>query len=190
MVDLSNFTHTKAINLLKMTKTEIIAQLTNKHEALIKLIIGLDNADFVKSKAGKWSAGQHLDHIARAINPITIGLFFPKFLIKLFLGKANRPSKTYKEVVQKYKDNLALGGVASGRFVPKTIGIDQKDKLHKTILKLVDILILQINDCTENELDTIIFPHPLLGRITLREMMYFTIYHAEHHQNIVIRDLK
>ena len=173
-----------------MNKTEIIAQLTSKHEAFIKLVIGLDNADFVKSKNGKWSAGQHLDHIIRAINPITIGLFFPLFLIKLFLGKANRPSKTYKELVQKYNDKLATGGVASGRFVPKIITIDKKDNLHKRILKVVDILILQINDCDENELDTIIFPHPLLGKITLREMMYFTIYHVEHHQNIIIRDLK
>lgn len=168
-----------------MNKTEIIAQLTSKHEAFIKLVIGLSDADFVRSNNGKWSAGQHLDHIIRAINPITIALFFPQFLIKLFFGKANRPSKTYEELVQKYNAKLALGGVASGRFVPKTITIDKKDNLHKRILKEVDILTLQINDCTENELDTMIFPHPLLGKITLREMMYFTIHHVEHHQNLI-----
>ncbi len=168
-----------------MNKTEIIAQLTSKHEAFVKLVMGLSDADFVKSNNGKWSAGQHLEHIIKAINPITVALFFPQFLIKLFLGKANRPSKTYPELVQKYKDKLALGGVASGRFVPKIITIDQKDNLHKRILKEIDILILQINDCIENELDTIIFPHPLLGKITLREMMYFTIHHVEHHQNLI-----
>jgi hypothetical protein len=24
-------------------------------------------------------------------------------------------------------------------------------------------------------------PHPLLGKITAREMIYFTVYHSEHH---------
>ena len=172
-----------------MNKTEIIAQLTSKHEVFIKLVIGLNDTDFVRSKNGKWSAGQHLDHIIRAINPITLGLILPFFLLKLFFGKANRPSKTYEELVQKYKDKLALGGVASGRFVPTTITVEERDSLHKRILKVVDSLILQISYCNENELDTIILPHPLLGKITLREMMYFTIYHVENHQNIIIRDL-
>lgn len=173
-----------------MNKTEIIAQLTSKHEVFIKLIIGLNDTDFIKSNNGKWSAGQHLDHIIRAINPITLGLILPFFFLKLFFGKANRPSKTYKEFVQKYKDKLALGGAASGRFIPKNITVEQRDNLHKRILKVVDSLILQISYCTESELDIIIFPHPLLGKVTLREMMYFTIYHVEHHQNIIIRDLK
>ena len=42
-----------------MNKTEIIAQLTRKHEVFIKLVIGLNDTDFVKSKNGKWSSGQH-----------------------------------------------------------------------------------------------------------------------------------
>lgn len=25
-------------------------------------------------------------------------------------------------------------------------------------------------------------PHPLLGKLTLREMMFFTIYHVQHHE--------
>jgi hypothetical protein len=33
----------------------------------------------------------------------------------------------------------------------------------------------------EEDLDTIRLPHPLLGKITAREMIYFTLYHAKHH---------
>ena len=36
---------------------------------------------------------------------------------------------------------------------------------------------------SEDEIDTYILPHPLLGKLTIREMIYFTIYHVEHHQN-------
>jgi hypothetical protein len=33
----------------------------------------------------------------------------------------------------------------------------------------------------EAKLDNFIAPHPLLGKITLRELCYFTIYHTQHH---------
>jgi hypothetical protein len=33
----------------------------------------------------------------------------------------------------------------------------------------------------EKDLDTIRMLHPLLGKITAREMIYFTVYHSEHH---------
>jgi len=34
----------------------------------------------------------------------------------------------------------------------------------------------------EPQPDAYIAPHPLLGKITLRELVYFTIYHTGHHQ--------
>jgi hypothetical protein len=34
---------------------------------------------------------------------------------------------------------------------------------------------------TEKDLDNYLAKHPLLGRITLRELCYFTIFHTEHH---------
>lgn len=41
------------------------------------------------------------------------------------------------------------------------------------------------NKTTENKLDNYLARHPLLGRVTLRELCYFTIYHTEHHLNII-----
>jgi hypothetical protein len=38
---------------------------------------------------------------------------------------------------------------------------------------------------TEDDLDNYLVKHPLLGRITLRELCYFTIYHTQHHLNII-----
>jgi hypothetical protein len=39
-------------------------------------------------------------------------------------------------------------------------------------------------------LDLLILPHPLLGKLTLREMLYFTLYHVEHHEKQVLENLK
>jgi len=38
---------------------------------------------------------------------------------------------------------------------------------------------------SEAALDKYILPHPLLGKLTLREMLYFTAYHVAHHKQLV-----
>jgi hypothetical protein len=42
---------------------------------------------------------------------------------------------------------------------------------------------------TEMDLDRCRLPHPLLGKITVREMLFFTLYHYEHHWAIVAERL-
>jgi len=46
---------------------------------------------------------------------------------------------------------------------------------------LVKTLVLQIEKHSESELDQMILPHPLLGKLTLREMACFAAYHVAHH---------
>jgi hypothetical protein len=84
---------------------------------------------------------------------------------------------------------LQKGGRATGRFVPKEVVISQKPKLLLLLKDTIDKLYLQLTNFSEQDLDTIILPHPLLCKITLREMMYFTIYHVKHHHEIIKRDL-
>ena len=57
-------------------------------------------------------------------------------------------------------------------------------------MKKIERLVLNINNYSEQQLDTFILPHPLLGKVTLREMMYFTIYHAEHHLKQAIKNAR
>jgi len=50
----------------------------------------------------------------------------------------------------------------------------------------MDKLIIAIEKkSTDTQLDQYIAPHPLLGKITLRELGYFTIYHTQHHLAII-----
>lgn len=52
-------------------------------------------------------------------------------------------------------------------------------------------LITAINkNWSDPQLDQYLAPHPLLGKLTLRELGYFTIYHTEHHLNIIKERLK
>ncbi|HLG40078.1 MAG TPA: DinB family protein [Chitinophagaceae bacterium] len=173
-----------------MTKEEIRNKLQDRHHAFVNLIVSLNDHDFLFAPDRKWCAGQQLDHIYRSVSALNRGLALPKFIIKLFVGKANRSSKDYDALVAKYKSKLDAGGRATGRFVPRPVQPGQKMVLKEKLLKAVESLCHKIDRYNEKELDYYILPHPLLGKLTLREMLYFTIYHAEHHQNNALRNLE
>ena len=174
-----------------MTKNEIIEKLLLNHQKFTSYIAALDETSFMFSLNNeKWTAGQQADHIHRSLLPLKMILSLPKWLTKLSFKKANRPSKSYEALVNKYTQKLEAGGRASGRFIPLPIPWLQKAFLCNKIEKVVTALCASLNKYSEEEMDIIVLPHPLLGRLTLREMMYFTIHHVEHHHKSTFRNLE
>ena len=56
---------------------------------------------------------------------------------------------------------------------------------ESALLREVEALCSRLERMDEKQLDAYLLPHPLLGKLTLREMLYFTIYHVEHHGRLV-----
>lgn len=166
-------------------KSQIISALNENINAFNNYITSLTKEQFEASPNGKWSAGQNLDHLIRAIKPLHLAYGLPKFVLRIMFGKTNRPSKTYDELVAKYKIKLAAGGKASGPFIPPFISFEKKDELIKKYDDQKQKLISKIEKQNEKDLDEYILPHPLLGKVTLREMLYFTIHHNEHHLELL-----
>ena len=162
-------------------KPQIISALNDRVDAFNSYIGPLNKEQFEAMPNGKWSAGQNLDHLVRAIKPLQLAYGLPRFVLTILFGRTNRPSKTYDELVTKYKTKLAAGGKASGPFIPPAVRFEQKDELIKRYSLQKQKLISKIEKQSEPDLDKYILPHPLLGKVTLREMLYFTIYHNEHH---------
>jgi len=173
-----------------MTKTEIIFLLADNHKKFIGQFEPMDERQFFISINNKWNSGQQLDHIIRSVQPVVLAFALPLVLLRLFFGKANRPSRSYEALVEKYHAKLAKGGMASGRFVPKGLSFPEKQTAIKKLQALVRRLNKKIETRTEEELDIYLLPHPLLGKLTLREMLYFTAYHAEHHRENMIKNLE
>ncbi len=165
-----------------MKQNEIILQLNQNHSSYIDFIYSLDDLQFVQTQQGKWSAGQQLEHIYLSIKPLTQALLLPSFLLRLLFGKANRPSRKYEVVVEKYKEKLANGGRATKKYIPSVVSNNKKEELIKKLQHRIYKLTSLIRRFEEEELDTLILPHPLLGKLTLREMLYFTMYHVKHHE--------
>lgn len=164
-----------------MNKQQIIEKLTADHRLFTDYVSSLSEEDFLTAPNGKWSAGQQLDHIFRGVSPVKLALTLPKFVPKLIFGTANRSSRNYDQLVEKYQGKLAAGSKAGGRFLPAVISFDQRTRLTGNLTNAVAGLNKRVEKLSEDDLDKYILPHPILGKLTMREMLYFTIYHAGHH---------
>lgn len=165
-----------------MDKATIITKLDRNYSGFADFVGPMPEADFVFSLNGeKWSAGQQADHLCRSLAPLNKGLKAPEFVLKTMFGKSDHPSATYDELVARYREALSAGGSAPEPFRPDAIAFEEKDRIVEELRQQVETLCRNIEKFDEEKLDLLVLPHPLLGKLTLREMFYFTIYHAEHH---------
>lgn len=164
--------------------------MRENHQKFVEFIAGLSESDFMFAPENKWTAGQQLDHIVRGVAPLKTALILPNFIPKLLFGKADRDSMSYEDLVKTYQTKLAEGGRATGRFVPAEIRFAERKSLTDKLLNLVNSLCKNVESFNEGQLDEFYLPHPLLGKLTLREMLCFTIYHVEHHHKNALKNLE
>ena len=168
-----------------MNKGELQQNLVKHYAGFVEYINSMSQDEVNISYNGKWSPVKQVDHLVRSVAPVRLALTIPSFILRIFFGSANRPSRKYDELVAKYHAKLQAGGRASGRFLP-----DKKPKqalkLTTQLTHLIQSLNQKVESFSEEQLDTLILPHPLLGKLTLREMLYFTIYHVQHHHQQVL----
>lgn len=63
-------------------KPEIIVALDEKIIAFTNFIAELNKEEFEATPNGKWSAGQNLEHLIRAIQPLQQAYGLPKFVLR------------------------------------------------------------------------------------------------------------
>ena len=174
-----------------MEKQQIINNIIDNHNTFISKLKSLSDDDFGRKPGNKWSAGQQLDHIIKSVKPVDMALGLPVFVLKMKFGVANRPSRSFEGLVEKYQNALKKNGdfEIPSDFAPAEITIDERDKGFEKLNKLVQKLCKRLVKFSEAELDKYILPHPLIGKVTLREMLHFTAYHALHHERQILENL-
>ncbi len=170
-----------------MEKETIIDLLEEKHQQLFNWLENQTEDSFQKGPEGKWTTGQHIVHLVDSIKQVNKALSIPKFLLKYKFGVANREVRSYNEVTERYQNklsenqdrarefNIAVTTPTKKRFqqLLSTLQIQNKKLQYKT------------KRCKNNDLDTLILPHPLMGKMPIREIIMWTAYHTEHHTNIL-----
>jgi len=173
-----------------MNKEQISQQLASHYASFAAYINSLSDAGYNHSRPGKWSAAQQLNHMVLSVKPLAQVSAMDKAMIAASFGTTNAAGRSYNDLLTAYLDKLHAGGRAPERFVPAAEPALSRTELTGEMSRLVGQLRNNLATFTEQELDTLQLPHPLLGNITFREMMYNAIYHVQHHHAQTEQNLK
>ena len=172
-------------------KDELVASFETLARTDAQFWGGLDPEVFVAPIGTAWSPADNVRHLSKSTKPVARALRLPKIVPALLFGRASARSRSYAEVVQAYRAVLAGGGTA-GRFAPSgppeftDAAVYQRESVARWSAE-VTRLAGAIEGWSESALDTYRLPHPLLGKLTVREMLMFTLYHNQHHLYVVAR---
>ena len=173
-----------------MNRKEILSRLVENHKVFIEYMQSLPEEDFTYSlNDEKWTAGQEMKHIIWSVDKLANALLLPKFVMKIKFGTANRPSRTYDVQINKLKTGLeAIGD--SYRIELEPVPYEKRATQINKLEKSIALLCHRARKYSEANLDYYILPHPLMGKMTIRELLYFTTYHVLHYKENSIRNLK
>lgn len=151
-----------------------------------------DTAAFFRRIGASWSPAETVRHLSKSTRPVAKALAMPKLVLRFMFGRARRPSMTYDAFCDRYRQALSEGGQA-GRFAPSERTESDLEAWRKTIMaefaQASGALRKSIARWPDRKLDRLLLPHPLLGKLTVREMLFFTLYHQRHHIAVVKRHL-
>ena len=146
---------------------------------------GMSSDAYFAPIADGWSPSDHVRHLVKSNRPVAMALGIPRFVLRLRFGAAKAPSKRYSELVATYREALG-GGLKAGTYAPAPLSaarqtpVQREESLAFLDTSLRD-LIAQAGRWSERALDRLRIPHPGLGPLTVREMLFFTLYHNTHH---------
>ena len=174
-----------------MDKESIASLIDEKHQTLINWLTVQDDEKWEEGPEGKWTTGQHTLHLLQAIKPLNTALSLPKFILRYKFGKANREVRDYDTVIIRYQERLktlpkgATFGPSKNMKVPK---LADKQYLLNRLQVESKKLQYKTRKMSDKSLDMLILPHPLMGKMIVREILMWTPYHVEHHTNQLIKN--
>ena len=156
--------------------TEAFADLFAKISAGLKSIPNPNE----KPENGSWSIREEFEHMVRSGRMVASALKQPKLILRSF-GKPNRPLRDYDATFQRYEERLAtLTADPKSPAFPREGG-DEMEKLLIQWDEIGEKFAKRLQKWSEKDLDNYLLPHPLMGKILVREMLFFTHFHSLHH---------
>lgn len=148
---------------------------------------------FLEPIGDAWSPAENVRHLSKSMRAVSQGLRLPRWLLWLAFRGGRGVSRGYEEMRQVYLDRLARGASA-GRFAPSRAPVPADPEAERARIMgahaaAVHDLAALVRRWPDAALDRRRLPHPLLGPLTVREMLAFTLYHNRHHMEVVRRRL-
>ncbi|MFK7832687.1 MAG: DinB family protein [Winogradskyella sp.] len=173
-----------------MHKDDIADLIEAKHVELIAWLEHQTAESWTQGPANKWTAGQQALHLLQSIVPLNNALSMPKFLLRFKFGRANRPSKTYDDLVKRYHERLLekKGETFKGSRNMKIPPLSDKQYILNRLQTEHKKLQYKTKRISDRNLDLLVLPHPLMGKMPIREIIMWTTCHVDHHTEILKRN--
>ncbi|PCJ65236.1 MAG: hypothetical protein COA58_10275 [Bacteroidetes bacterium] len=167
------------------SKTEITTSFQTKWAEVESLIAGMADDKFVaKPDPEVWSIAEEFDHVVKSAAAVSSAMKVSPFILKWKFGKPNRDIRNYDECFNRYHEKLASvrgKAVAPSPFISEEGKSFNKDSMLNHWGMTGNKLEKHIRKWSDNNLDKVLIPHPLLGKMMVREILFFTHFHTEHH---------
>ncbi len=162
-------------------KASIIKAWQQANDRLVALVQPLDSSLWAKQEGEKWSIAGQVEHLFLSANPVSSALKFPKGMLEAKFGRYEGEQPEYDALYQRYCRELAE---IKGKFVnpiPPSAEAKSSAEILESWAMIRAKIPQRLENWTEEELDQYILPHPLLGKLSVRGMLFFTIMHTDHH---------
>lgn len=166
-------------------KASIVAALERLDGEIADFFEALSVEELMAPQGEAWSPCGHLVHLNKSVSAVTGALRLPRLLLALRFGRLREGSADFEGVRRRYLEALDRG-VQAGRFGPS----DRPDTLSAEARRGRTLgrwrraggeLRGAVRRWTEEDLDRYQLPHPAMGKMTVREVLFFTVYHNAHH---------
>lgn len=170
-----------------MHKDDIADLIEAKYAELITWLEQQPEESWSLGPEGKWTTGQHTLHLLQSIIPLNNALSMPKFLLRYKYGMANRPFRDYNALVKRYHERLmeAEGNTSRPSKHIKSPKLSDKQYLLNRLQTEHKKLQYKTRRISDKNLDLLVLPHPLMGKMPVREIIMWSACHVEHHTAIL-----
>jgi hypothetical protein len=117
-------------------KDELFAALKDSNQRAANWFLEIPASDFFTRKGEVWSHSDNLDHMIKAVKPITKALKLPKITLQAMFGKSEKTSISFEELCRQYREEIAKGGQASARYLPEQKSpVDNAEEEKRNLLE-------------------------------------------------------
>ncbi len=167
------------------TRSEILASLQRLHRESQAFVSTLTEAEFFAPQGEKWSPAEQVRHLTKSVRPLAKALRLPRLVVAFMFDRKGKASRSFSEIETLYRNKLKTG-VTAGRFTPSPQPAPNDPRARRAEIirywqQAHHALEQAIATWPEAALDRYRLPHPVLGKLTIREMLFFTLYHNAHH---------
>lgn len=171
--------------------TDIAARIAGVRDELAAWFGAAPLDELFDRVPGAWAPIDDLRHLVRVNAAVVRGLGIPAVLLRLRFGRPHRQPWSYERLATIYDALLATGVKSPAPFEPRSGVVADRGAYRERVLgqwKSVNgDLLERVGRLTERRADRVGLPHPGLGLLTLREMLFFTIHHDLHHLMVAKR---